>query len=182
MPHPLTSAGMLRYLRWGLEEPHPPVVRLTALAYLRTLVSMTGVVVALASCGTDDAAQRARSTASASTAGDVATWVLLDPEDVSEDSETLRLGVTRLGWSGGDTGVVLEPAVTLEQDRIVIRTEVEPLPAGGYDCPGNDVVPVLVHLGEPIGPRELVDAACLDGEAVGTAACLDGPVRWPAPA
>jgi hypothetical protein len=118
------------------------------------------------------------STASRSATGDTATWELLNPADVAEDGTTLLLGVTRLGCAGGQTGVVLEPSVTVEPERIVIRTDVEELPPGDYSCQGNDVVPVSVEFQQPIGGRELVDAACLDGEAVRTAMCMEGAVRW----
>lgn len=113
--------------------------------------------------------------------GDTATWELLHPGRVGPTDQGLMVGVTRLGCSSGVTGQVLPPQVAYGQDRIVVRTDVERLPDGASSCPGNDVVPVEVHLEEPIGGRDLVDAACLEGEAVGTAACPQGP-RWSSPA
>jgi hypothetical protein len=115
---------------------------------------------------------------SASAVGNIGTWQLLNAAEVTPESTTLQLGVTRLECSSGVTGTVLDPRVRVEQERIVIRTDVEPLPPGGYTCQGNDVVPVTVELNEPIGKRELVDAACLGGRAVNTAPCTDNGVRW----
>lgn len=107
-----------------------------------------------------------------------ATWELLDPDSVNAESASLRVGVTRLDCSGGETGTLLEPQVSLEADRILIRTDVAALPGGAYDCPGNNVVPLDIELGEAIGDRELVDQACLEGEAVQTTFCPEGGVRW----
>lgn len=112
---------------------------------------------------------------------DVATWELLEPDTVNPTSQHLLIGVTRLGCAGGETGEVLEPRVAYEDDRVVIRTDVAQLPPGGYSCPGNDTVPVEIELDESLGGRDLVDAACLEGPAVGTAACPSAP-RWSSPA
>jgi hypothetical protein len=99
-----------------------------------------------------------------------------DPPDPASESFTAR--VTRLECSGGETGHVLEPAVTADSGQIVVTFTVEPLPVGYYTCPGNDEVPQVVELGEAIGQRKLVDGACLSGEAVSTSLCADGAVRW----
>lgn len=108
----------------------------------------------------------------------VATWALADPAQLSPQSTRLELQVTRLDCASGETGRVLEPSVQYESDRVIIRTDVASLPPGDYACPGNNSVAVTVDLTEPLGQRELVDAACLDGEAVGTAPCSSGGVRW----
>lgn len=113
--------------------------------------------------------------------GDIATWRLLDPTAVTPETSTLELGVTRLDCANGRTGRVLEPVVKVEDERIVIRTDVETF-TGGADCPGNDEAPVTVELDQRVGARNLVDAACLRGGAVGTFVCADGPVRWVSPA
>lgn len=107
-------------------------------------------------------------------------WELSDIDAVAAQSTSVELDVVRLECSGGETGTVLEPDVVYEASRIVIRTDVEPLPEGNYDCRGNDSVPVTVELSEPVGERELVDAACLQGRAVETIFCDDRGVRWPA--
>jgi hypothetical protein len=116
--------------------------------------------------------------APAASGGSIGVWELLDAAEVDPDSTTLRLGVTRLECSSGETGTVLEPDVQFERGRIVIRTDVEPLTGDTYNCLGNNTVPVVVELTEPVGNRDLVDAACLGGDAVDTVFCADGPVRW----
>ncbi|WP_168627587.1 hypothetical protein [Cryobacterium sp. BB307] len=108
----------------------------------------------------------------------VGVWELSNVDEISAESTTLHLGVVRLECSGGKTGTVLDPEVTNEKDRIVIRTDVEPLQEGAYTCLGNDTVPLTVELSEPVGQRELVDAACLQGRAVTTTFCTDHGVRW----
>lgn len=111
--------------------------------------------------------------------GDVASWLLSEDQLLDPTTSFLVLDVTRLGCSGGVTGSVLDPVVVSEPDRVVIRTDVEPV-GGANDCQGNDAVSVEIALDESLGMRELVDAACLHGEAVGTAAC-PGAVRWAPP-
>lgn len=111
--------------------------------------------------------------------GDVASWLLSEDQLLDPTTSFLVLDVTRLGCSGGVTGSVLDPVVVYEPDRVVIRTDVEPV-GGANDCQGNDAVAVEIALDESLGMRELVDAACLHGEAVGTAAC-PGAVRWAPP-
>lgn len=114
--------------------------------------------------------------------GATATWELLEPEAVTPATQWLPVGVTRLDCASGETGTVLEPQVTVEDERIVIRTDVEKLADGAHDCQGNNTVEVEVSLGQPIGGRDLVDAACLEGDAIGTAACEESAVRWTSPA
>jgi hypothetical protein len=110
--------------------------------------------------------------------GAVGVWELTNPEDVGAETTTLRLAVTRLECSSGVTGTVLEPEVAYEESRIVIRTDVEPIPQTGYDCQGNNAVPLTVRLTEPVGRRSLVDAACQRGDAVDTIFCESGGLRW----
>lgn len=99
--------------------------------------------------------------------------------EISADTTTIHIGVSRLGCAGGETGTVLQPEVMYEHDSIVIRTSVVSLPAdGAYTCPGNDFVPITIRLSEPVGSRPLIDAACLDGPAATTAWCVDDGVRW----
>ena len=108
----------------------------------------------------------------------VGLWELSSVDEVGVQTTTLQLGVVRLECSGGETGAVLEPDVTYQKDQILIRTDVEPLRGDAYDCRGNDTVPLTVQLSEPVGQRELVDASCLEGEAVNTTFCEDRGVRW----
>ena len=107
-----------------------------------------------------------------------AIWWLAAPKLVTSDTTSSRIMVSRLSCSSGKTGEIMEPVVSVGQDAIIIRADVQPNPPGGYNCPGNDSVAVLVELPEPIGNRPLLDAACLTGRAVDTAFCMDGPERW----
>ncbi|WP_424467028.1 hypothetical protein [Pseudoclavibacter helvolus] len=109
--------------------------------------------------------------------GDPATWRLVEPSTVSASSDELHIEVTRLGCSGGETGEVLEPQVTYEAEHIVIRVDVVPV-YGLQTCPGNDAVPVVVQLTEPIGSRSLIDGGCAL-EGVGTTVeCVDSALRF----
>lgn len=111
--------------------------------------------------------------------GDIATWLLTEGELLDPMTSFLVLDVTRLGCSGGTTGSVLDPVVVYEADRVLIRTDVNPV-GGNNTCPGNDAVSVELSLDESLGMRELVDVACLEGEAVGTEGCQSA-VRWAPP-
>lgn len=111
-----------------------------------------------------------------SSEGEAAVWDIDSDASPSGASESFRAMVTRLGCSGGETGEVLDPTVVAEADRIVVTFTVEPLPGG--DCPSNNQVPYVVQLDGPVGQRELVDGACLSGEAASTSFCSEGAVRW----
>ena len=110
-----------------------------------------------------------------------ATWRLPKGEEVSPSSTSFRVNVTRIGCAGGVTGSVLAPKITYEVARIVITTDVEALPEGGYDCPSNDVVQLTVELAEPVGARSLVDGGCLAAETAATSLCGNDAVRVPWP-
>lgn len=111
--------------------------------------------------------------------GDTGSWELVDPAQVTPESTTLRMGVTRNDCASGITGKVLDPQVQVEAARIVIRAVVETQKPGGYTCQSNDTVPITIELPTPIGQRELFDAACLDSFELTTATCAyDQGVRW----
>ena len=109
--------------------------------------------------------------------GDPATWTLAEPDAVNAASTTLTLNVTRLGCSGGKTGEVLKPTVSTSDTQIIIRANVKPR-TGPADCRGNDAVQINLALDEPVGARVLLDAACLEGDAVRTSFCAKGAARW----
>lgn len=97
--------------------------------------------------------------------------------DPSPSSTSIDVGVSRLECASGVTGEVLAPRVTVEDNRIVVTT---PVAYTGDDTATwleNDVVPLTVELGEPIGSRSLVDGACLTTDAADTSFCRD-EVRW----
>ncbi len=56
---------------------------------------------------------------------------------------------------------------------------VAPAGPGGANCQGNNEVAYLVHLGEPLLDRKLVDGQCLPGgDAVTTAFCVPDSTRY----
>ena len=114
-------------------------------------------------------------------AGDVATWSLAPDELLDPKTTSLVVEVTRLGCASGITGTVLDPQIQYDETQVLLRTDVEKIGPGTHDWQGNDAVPVEIHLDQPLGVRELVDAACLQGEAMGTAACTEA-VHWAPPA
>lgn len=110
--------------------------------------------------------------------GATATWTVADDDLPTADATSFTAMVERLGCSSGETGEVLEPSVVADTRQITVTMSVEPLPSGYYRCPGNDAVPYVVELDERIGERQLVDGACRSGDAVSSAKCSDGAVRW----
>ena len=113
--------------------------------------------------------------------GDDATWTVSPDGQPSGTGSTFTALVTRTGCAGGQTGTVLRPGIRLLDYAVEIRFTVEALPPGTVaTCQGNTAVPVEVDIGEPLGTRELIDAACVrETQAAGTAACLPNGKRWP---
>lgn len=114
--------------------------------------------------------------------GATAVWAVSDTEPPNPTNRYFTAVVTRLECSSGETGEVRDPAIAVDGDRIVVTFAVEPLPDGEYTCPSNNLVPYVVELDEPLGNRDLVDGACLSGEAASTSHCSGGAVRWSPPA
>ena len=111
---------------------------------------------------------------------DTAVWDVDANEPPTPSSTSITALVTRLGCSGGETGKVLDPVVSADGEQVVVTFSVESLPPDGeYECPANDAVPYVVELDEPLGDREIVDGACLQGEAASTSHCAEGAIRWP---
>lgn len=110
--------------------------------------------------------------------GDTATWDVTNAADLTPESTTVSVAVTRLGCASGITGKTLSPDITYESERIVIRIDVEPFTEGAANCQGNDAVAKDVQLTEPLGQRILVDGGCLRADAADTAPCAQTN-RWP---
>jgi hypothetical protein len=109
------------------------------------------------------------------THGDPTTW-RVDGNEVTSASTSVTVLATRIACNDGVTGELLEPQVRYTMTAVVITVDAEPSP-GMHTCPGNDVVPVTVELGSPIGDRTLVDGWCADPTS--TTPCEgDGDVRW----
>lgn len=110
--------------------------------------------------------------------GVIATWVPTQPDSIDPHTQHLEIFVTRLECASGKTGELLKPVISVGDKDIVIRVDAKVRPAGADTCQSNAPVRVSIQLPGPLGNRSLVDAACLAGEAVRTAACADGAVRW----
>lgn len=112
-------------------------------------------------------------------AGTLAVWVLADPGAVTAETTRLDLLVTRVECASAFTGEVLPPRVTVSEERVAIRAEVERLdPGQGSLCPSNPYVPISVDLPEPLGDRTLLDEGCANEEFARTSHCEDDGVRW----
>ncbi len=111
--------------------------------------------------------------------GVAAVWKLADSGTVAPTSTTLKLKVTRAACAAGRTGKLLAPVVSVGATDVVIRVDAAPLGQhGATTCPYNDWVSVTVELGQPLGNRTLLDAACLTGDAARTQDCAAGAIRW----
>lgn len=110
--------------------------------------------------------------------GVTGVWELADPSRVSPASTSLKLKVTRMECASGHTGRILEPVVSYGASDIVIRTDVAQRRSTADTCQSNDWVTVTLALAEPVGDRQLIDAACLAGDAVRTSFCAAGAARW----
>jgi len=110
------------------------------------------------------------------------SWKLVNPGEVTPESTTVHIEVTRDTCANGKTGKVLKPEIQEETGRVVIRTPVEPLTGESgevYFCQSNDWVPVTVELPSALGDRELFAAACLDSFILTTAICGEEQgIRW----
>jgi hypothetical protein len=107
-----------------------------------------------------------------------ATWVVAPDEELSSGTTTFTALVTRLGCNSGVTGTVEEPRVRLTDEQVILTFQVSPGDPAEAECPGNDAVPYVVELPEPLGDRALVDGACEDRAIAGTAPCSAGAVRF----
>jgi hypothetical protein len=96
--------------------------------------------------------------------GDPAVWAVDPANPTTASSTSFTALVMRIGCAGGRTGEVFEPTINADEDEVIITFTVAPI-SGDQTCPGNDAVPVVVDLGEPIGDRRLVDGACRSGQA-----------------
>lgn len=112
--------------------------------------------------------------------GDPATW-RIDGDALTSESTGFEARVTRVGCSGGVTGRVFDPQVSLGSEVVTVRFDVESIGDGPQLCPGNDEVAVVVDLGEPLGDRRLEDGACSAGNESLSSACDDDGIRWSPP-
>lgn len=145
---------------------------------MRRVLVLAGVAMALTACQNSGAEDPSTDDAAGSEDSTAATWHLVN-NDVTAESTLLEIGVMRIECAGGETGRVLSSDITYNDDQIIIEALVETLPDGAYTCPSNNVVPIEVHLDEPVGDRELVDGIC--HPPGGSGDCSADGVRWPLP-
>ena len=118
------------------------------------------------------------SACSDSSAGAPATWTVRAAHQIGPGTTSFTALVTRLGCNNGVTGQVHEPAVTVEDEKVVVTFAVDPITTDA-SCPDNDVVPYEVVLPEPLGDRSLVDGQCeSDTDASRTPFCEPHGVRY----
>jgi hypothetical protein len=157
-----------------MQTKHRPWFVAGALASAALMMSSCG------SAGTQpvESGAPATKTTVKSQEGAPASWELLNADEVTAKSTTLRIGVERGTCAGGFTGKVLQPQIQVEATRIVIRTDVEAIKDGVYTCQSNEVVPYTVELPAAVGNHELFDSFCLDSNNLRMSMCADGGVRW----
>lgn len=131
---------------------------------MKTFLVLVIATTALAACGSDD--------------GDTALWEIDTRNPPTSQSTSFAAFVTRLDCANGKTGDVYDPVVSTNRSRVVVKFSVAPLSGNLHQCQSNNKVGHIVDLDEPIGGRELVDGACLSGEAVPPSLCSEGGVRW----
>ena len=117
----------------------------------RLLVAAVALVAALAGCGGDEPKPER---------GEAASWEI-DPERPPQptDKKVLAL-VSRVECANGRTGRVLAPAVTEDDERVIVTFTVERTPDGDATCPGNRPVRQSFELEQPLGDRMLYDGSC----------------------
>ncbi|MCC2592977.1 hypothetical protein LKO27_06065 [Tessaracoccus sp. OS52] len=160
------------------------VVLLGALALGVPRLLPEGLDVADAPASSNPAATTAPGTPEATSLADeppgtLAVWQLADPAAVTAETTRLDLLVTRVECASAFTGEVLPPQVTITDEAVSIRAEVQWIdPNQAAECPSNPYVPLTVALPEPLGARMLVDEGCANGEFARTSHCEDDGVRW----
>jgi hypothetical protein len=111
------------------------------------------------------------------TPGDPAAWYVVPRQSLRPDATAFLVTVTRTGCSSGEQGKPLTPVTTMSKDAITITFRIDPHISDGT-CQETPGVDYLVHLGEQIGNRTLVDGSCESVEGLAsTGFCSQGGVR-----
>ncbi len=167
----------------GLDAWNHGSLRCVNVQVTRFVIVISALVMTLGGCGDEDTSAGAIRTSTSLQVGATAVWELGSDASLTASSQTFTAMVSRLACSGGETGEVFEPTVESTAEQVMVTFTVAPLPEGDHTCPGNDRVPFVVDLGEPLGERSLWDGACDTGEATRTSFCASeagGGQRWPA--
>jgi hypothetical protein len=112
--------------------------------------------------------------------GDPAVWYVVADQNLRPNSTGFMVTVTRTGCSSGVQGEPERPVIDAGVDTITITFRIDPHISSGT-CEGTPGVVYRLHLGEPLGERDLVDGGCRVGDGLAsTEFCLrDGVrVRW----
>ncbi len=92
----------------------------------------------------------------------LASWIL-DPDAPAPDAAatTFTALVTERTCTGGQPmGARLRaPSITYGAEQVLVVFAARPLEGDAFDCPGNPSTRVVVQLREPLGKRQLLDAA-----------------------
>jgi hypothetical protein len=94
-------------------------------------------------------------------AGERRAELYLDPaRPIRPSDRSVSLHLFELSCSSGQSpaGRVLEPKVAYAADRVLVAIAIRARP-GPQDCQGVDAYPYTLQLTEPIGSRQLFDAA-----------------------
>lgn len=118
------------------------------------------LVVALAACTSLNESDRA-----------TAVWEVAPQQQLDASTTEIAVLVTRLGCNSGVTGTVNDPTISITDDDLVITFTVSPGQPEAADCQGNDQVPYLLTLPQPLGEHRLIDGACESTEARSTVFC-----------
>lgn len=106
-----------------------------------------------------------------------AYWRMADGQQIEDSATTFTALVSRANCNGGETGTVNPPDLHVTETSIIVTFTVSPGDPASASCPGNDEVPFVVHLDEPVGPRAIVDGLCQRSQASDTSPCSSGDVR-----
>ena len=106
-----------------------------------------------------------------------ASWRLSEGQQVEDSATTFTALVSRASCNGGETGTVNTPDLRFTETSIIVTFTVSPGDPASASCPGNNEVPFVVHLDEPVGRRAIVDGYCERSPAADTAPCSSGDVR-----
>jgi hypothetical protein len=108
---------------------------------------------------------------------DIAVWGIGEGLP-TRSTEVFTASVYRLECSGGETGEVLPPDVSVEETKIVVTFSVKPCPKVSPTPARGTLSSVLVEWASPSVSVNWSTVLACQGEAVTTSFCLEGPVRW----
>jgi hypothetical protein len=135
----------------------------------------------LAACSSSSDESKAISTSSPYMESETgaAVWELDTSQPLTDSSTKFTALVSRKACNDGVTGKVVEPRIESTALEVVVTFRVSPQDPEGANCPGNELVPYTVDLGEELGSRRLVDGQCRDVPSTPMSLCDES--RWERP-